>query len=298
MTTTAPPLPATLSETGKATSPGVYDGMPAEIYHADPVPGGSLSSTGARRLLPPSCPALLKWDLDHPQAPRKEFDLGTAAHRLVLGDGPELVRIDADEWRSNAVKAEVAAARAAGAVPLKPAEYEQVHAMAAAIRRHPLAAALFAEGSGKPEQSLFWRDERTGVNCRARLDWLGEPTGGRLILPDFKSARSASRKAFERSVLDYRYDQQADWYSKGVRALGLAEDVAFVFVVQEKTPPYLINVIELSSMWLLMAEDRNRRALETYQRCTETGVWPGYSDDVEMVTPPSWLETEHEREYR
>jgi len=30
--------------------PGLYD-LPEHIYHADPVPGGSLSSTGARRLL-------------------------------------------------------------------------------------------------------------------------------------------------------------------------------------------------------------------------------------------------------
>lgn len=37
------------------TEPGVYD-LPAEVYHADPVEGGSLSSTGARKLLPPSCP--------------------------------------------------------------------------------------------------------------------------------------------------------------------------------------------------------------------------------------------------
>jgi len=34
----------------QVTAPGVYD-IPAEAYHADPVPGGSLSASGARDLL-------------------------------------------------------------------------------------------------------------------------------------------------------------------------------------------------------------------------------------------------------
>ena len=38
--------------------PGVYDGLDEAAYHADPVPGGSLSASGAKLLLPPSCPAL------------------------------------------------------------------------------------------------------------------------------------------------------------------------------------------------------------------------------------------------
>ncbi len=33
------------------TAPGVYV-IPADDYHADPVPGGSISASGARRILP------------------------------------------------------------------------------------------------------------------------------------------------------------------------------------------------------------------------------------------------------
>ncbi|MGW9447058.1 hypothetical protein, partial [Bacillus mobilis] len=47
------------------TRPGVYDGIPEAVYHRDPVPGGSLSSSGARKLLAPSCPALFKYDQEH-----------------------------------------------------------------------------------------------------------------------------------------------------------------------------------------------------------------------------------------
>src|SRR5690554_8211709 len=71
--------------------PGLYD-LPEHIYHADPVPGGSLSSTGARRLLERS--ALFRYEQDHPPAPRPQLELGTAAYNLVLSVVPELAMID------------------------------------------------------------------------------------------------------------------------------------------------------------------------------------------------------------
>ncbi|MGW2371772.1 PD-(D/E)XK nuclease-like domain-containing protein [Kitasatospora sp. NPDC001683] len=275
------------------TEPGVYD-LPAEVYHADRT---SLSSTGARKLLS-ATPAKFKHELDYPEPPKKAFDIGTAAHRLVLGDGPDLVLVDHPVWNTKLAKAEVAEAREAGAVPLKRDEWEQVHAMAAELRRHPLAAALFDPDYGKPEQSLFWTDKATGVPCRARLDWLDNARGGRLLLPDLKTATDASTAKFEKSVLDFRYDQQADFYMDAVLQLGLADDVSFVFVVQEKQPPYLVNVIELATPWLLMAADRNKRAREIYAECTASGVWPGYGTEVSMASAPDWLLALHEREYR
>jgi hypothetical protein len=50
-------MTATLDRT-VITQPGVYD-LPADVYHADPVPpelGGSLSSSGAKLLLPRPAP--------------------------------------------------------------------------------------------------------------------------------------------------------------------------------------------------------------------------------------------------
>lgn len=278
-----------MTEPIEITGPGVYDGLPSEAYHAHP----SLSSSGARRLLPPSCPALFKYEQDHPSGPKKVFELGHAAHKLVLGEGPELVRIDADEWRTKAVKEEVAEARAAGAVPLKPAEYDQVQEMAAALRDHPFAGRLFTPGQGLPEQSLFWNDERTGVPLRARLDWLPILSdGGRLLIPDYKTTRDASPEAISKTVHDLGYHQQARWYLDAVKALGLAgaQEPAFLFVMQEKTPPYLVTVTELTDMTLHIGGALNRWAIDIFQRCTEAGQWPGYADDVVYTSLPPWAE--------
>lgn len=281
------------------TKPGVYD-MPAETYLADPVPGGSLSSSGARKLLPPSCPAKYRWELDHPPAPRPEWDFGHAAHKLILGAGPDIVVIDAADWKTKAAREDRDAAYAADQVPMLAADYEQVQAMEKALLEHPVASKLFAPGTGRPEQSLFWVDEPTGIWRRARLDWLRNPGPGRLITPDYKTTRAADLDSIARSVHLFGYFQQAAWYLDGVHALGLAEEgeSAFVLVFQEKAAPYLITVVELDVMALRLGRELNRRAIELYAQCRQADRWPGYSDGIELIPLPVWAENKLLEEIR
>ena len=72
-------MTATAAERIELTEPGQYGGVTPEVYHADPVFGGSLSSSGARALLPPSCPALFRHKQLHGEPPKAEFDFGHAA---------------------------------------------------------------------------------------------------------------------------------------------------------------------------------------------------------------------------
>lgn len=106
--------------------------------------------------------------------PREEekFDIGKAAHALLL-EGEAAVRvIPFDDWRTNAAKDEREAARAEGRIPLLAKHWEGVEAMRAAaygqLEGLDVQPTLFTDG--KPEQTLVWEDN--GVLCRARLDWL------------------------------------------------------------------------------------------------------------------------------
>jgi hypothetical protein len=281
---------ATLIDTGIDT-PGVYT-MTADEYHADPVAGGSLSSTGARRLLPPSCPAKFRWEQDHGAPPKRHFDLGHAAHQLVLGDaGAEIVVIDADSYRTKAAQADRDDAYEAGAIPLLPAEHDQVKAMAASVLAHPIASRLFNPQRGRPEVALIWRDHSTGIWRRARFDWLPDAGPGRLIIPDLKTCASADPDALSKAVAQHGYHQQSAWYRDGAIALGLGgEDTAFVFVCVEKTPPYVVTVIELDHVAMRIGAARNRRALSIYEHCSTTGHWPPYSEDIEQISLPVWAE--------
>lgn len=154
------------------TEPGVYD-IPAEDYHRDPVVGGSLSSSGARKLMAPSCPALFKAWRDEPADDHAEyFDVGKAAHAVALGVGDPIEVIDADGWKTKAAREQRDAAYAAGRTPVLTAQWEAVEAMATRLREHAVAGPLMAPGAGRPEQTIVWRDKTSGVWCRALVDWL------------------------------------------------------------------------------------------------------------------------------
>jgi hypothetical protein len=276
--------------TETAFKPGAYDGMPESTYHGDPVPGGSLSASGAKLLLPPSCPALYAYRRDHPKV-SAEFDFGTAAHRYVLGVGPKIRHVDARDWRTKAAQKEAEDARAAGQVPLLAADVAKVHGMAAALREHPIAGAIFdPERGGKAEQSLFWDDPESGIWRRARLDWLPAPDPlRRLILADYKTTPDASPAAIRKHVANFGYYMQAAQYIDGVCAVGIDADPAFLFVFQEKTAPYLITVAELDEPAIQAGRERNARACEIWRDCTETGTWPGYTDEIELISLPAWM---------
>jgi PDDEXK-like domain of unknown function (DUF3799) len=276
------------------TVPGIYDGLTNAEYHRDPIPEGSLSVSGAKKLLAPSTPAAFKYSLDHPQEHKRAFDYGTAAHSIVLeGDESGLVILDYKDYRTKDAQEQQAKAYEENKTPLLTKEVEQVREMADAIRRHPIAGRLF--GSGKPEQSAFWQDPETGVWRRARFDWLPEISSSRrLIIPDYKTSVSADPYKFAKTCWDYRYHMQDPWYRDAITQMNLHDDVAFVFVVQEKTAPYTVNVIELDITAVRTGRDLNRRALTTYANCAANNHWPDYTG-ITQISLPIGAEYEAER---
>jgi hypothetical protein len=256
--------------------PGVYDDLDEATYHADP----ALSASGAKRLLPPSCPARFKWERDNGGRPnRREFDFGHAAHAAVLGVGLELVVVEAKDWRTKAAQEKRDAAYAEGKCPILAEEKARVDEMAAALREHPVASVLL--------------DAQRGLDRRARFDWLPNPTDGRMVLPDYKTTASAEPRKFHRSIFDFGYDVQAVYYMDAVRAAGLADDVEFQFIAQETKPPYLITVHTLDDIALRVARERVDAACALFVKCTTTNNWPGYSEDVEYAAAPDWLAAEY-----
>jgi PDDEXK-like uncharacterized protein DUF3799 len=274
-------------------APGIYPDVPEDVYHALP----SLSASGAKLLLPPSAPAVFHYRRQHPEH-RREYDLGHAAHKKVLGAGADIVVVDAADYKTKAAREARDGAYAAGKVPLLPHEDAQTDEMAAAVMRHAVAGALFAAGRGEPEQTLIWRDEATGVMRRARLDWMTRLGGGRLLIGDLKSAARAAVEFLPKVVHDFCYYQQAAWYLDAVRALGLGDESAdFVFVFVEKTPPYLVQLARLDDQALAIGAARNRQALEIFRDCQASGIWPGYDTDIAVIGLPAWAARKYEESY-
>ena len=270
------------------TEPGVRWDMPEDNYHADPVAKGSLSHSMAKLIAQPGGPAKLRWQLDHPKPYRKVFDFGHAAHALVLGTGPELWPIPEDHLASNGAtsttkaKDFIAQARSAGAVPLKPAEYQQVKDMALALARDDDAVEVVAATDARHEVSAFTVDPITGLFLRCRFDTIAPHSMG-----DYKTAVDANPDHFDRVALRHGYHQQAAWYSDTATDLGLTDpDAPFRFVAQEKEPPYLVGVVTLDADFIQIGRDANRAAIDLYAHCLATNTWPGYQPKT--ISAPPW----------
>jgi hypothetical protein len=273
-----------------APATGVFE-MTDEEYFGPQLASTTLSSTGAKELLKPGGPARFRHQLDNPAPkPRREFDLGHAVHTLVLGAGPLMVQVDAEEWRTKAVKELVAEVRAAGAIPIRPSDWDAAYAMYAAVKAHPIAAKLLTQG--EPERTLIWQDPATGVMCRAKADWL-RPDG----IVDLKTAESAAPDALSRAAHNYGYAIQSAFYLRGFRLLNLDAAVQrepyFVHIAVEKEPPYLVHVNQLTERAIAWGDRQVSAALEIYRDCTAAGVWPGYpTDEITDIDLPAWIKTE------
>ena len=270
------------------SEPGIFHDVSESVYHGDsglaPHLGRSLSVSGAKTLL--KSPALFDYQRDHGRPPKDVFDFGHVAHKYVLGIGDQVVRVEAEDWRSKDARAAKVEARIRGQIPILAADDDRAKAMAAAVRAHPVAGKLFTEG--EPEQSAYWVDERTGVTRRARFDWLRHDG-----ITDLKTAVEASPAAVSKAIANYGYDMQDAWYGDALEAL-TGERVPFRFVFVEKSPPYLIAVYELDEESRTVGRIRNDEALALYAQCSADDSWPGYPEVIQSISTPTW----HTRPYQ
>lgn len=281
------------------TEPGIYD-MPAEDYHADPVPDGSLSSTGARTLVK-RCPASYDFDQHKPEDQKKKhFVLGSAAHLMVLEPekfAEKIHVVDADDWRTKAAKEERDQATADGKTALLNKDLLALKSMRDVIWKDAVICRAFEDSVY--EKSLFWRDAETGIMCRCRPDVL--PLSAP-YMADYKTTTDASPDAFARSIYDHGYHQQAAWYLEGFERLYNRSLDNFWFIAQETSAPYLTSIHRVSPYGLQIGRALNQRAKRIWKHCKETGQWPGFLPDFSgkqiffQAEPPPWVAKTYEQQ--
>ncbi len=281
---------ADTTEAGVPTRDGIYGWIPEDLYHSD---RASLSVSGAKLLLPPSCPAKFRYQMDNPRKPKREFDFGHLAHRLILGKGAEIAVLDpkvhglkkdgtvADSPRACAGwKAAEAEARGRGQTPVHIEDYRRAEAMAEKVLTHPECGPWF--NAGEAEQSGYAADSVTGTRLRGRADWIT----GELIV-DVKTSITANPAELERKFWQFGYFMQDAWY-RDLFGAATGASFDFRFVVVEKQPPHIVTVIEYDAEAIAEGRRQNRRAIDLYHRCHETGHWPDYADDVVSLSLPYW----------
>lgn len=274
----------------------IVNDMPERDYHAHP----ALSSTGARRLL--ESPARFNYWRTHQEPGKQSFDVGTAVHTKVLGVGAGTIAYpDEHVTASGSVSTKAATVawadeqRANGLTPIAPAQAARVDGMAEAVLAHPTARALF-EQPGAAEASVFATDADTGVEMRARFDWLARPKTSAASADLKTTTKLASADGFARTVGAYGYDVQQEFYQRALVNAGW-DRTPFLFVVVESEAPHLVAVHQLDIEWRQMGAAKVQRALELYAECSQSGIWTGYPTETQLLSPPNYLVYQHEDEY-
>lgn len=287
-----------VTEAGVPARDGVYGFVDADTYHAD---RGSLSVSGAKLLLPPSCPAKFRWKMDNEQKPKKIWDFGHVAHHLILGKGAQFAVLDPDVhglkadgspsekptatgmWREAERDA-----RSRGRIPIHRDDHAKAVAIAAAVLGDPEAAPIFA--SGQAEMSLYVTDPITGIRLRGRMDWINHDyhQDGTVLVDDVKTSNTADPFELEKKFYDLGYWMQRAWYEDLLILAGLAERVDFVFTVVEKDEPHVVTNVRYMNEAVDAGRSANRDAINLYARCLETGKWPGYVDNIVTIGLPPW----------
>lgn len=258
---------------------GVYFDLAEDIYRsADGVNISSLKDMG-------KSPAHYLAKLTEPKAePTPAQVFGTLLHRAALEphklDGSFAVKPEGMTFTTKEGKAW----RDAQTFPIITAEQnEALKGAAVSVASHPAAAAIL-EGARR-EVSVFRRVIRNtpdGLLLKGRLDIVAEDSQGATTIADIKTTEDASPDGFARSIAAFGYAQQAAFY------MDLLEASFFVFIAVEKTPPYAVGVYCLDAESIALGREKNQRHLDLLEKCTESGVWPAYSKEIETITLPRW----------
>ncbi len=274
---------------------GLVYGMDEITYHA---PKDELSSTGAKLLL--EAPAKFKYQvIDGHREHKDAYDLGSAVHARVLGVGSTVKEYPEEHLTPSGNVSTKAATvawaeeqRAEGFVLISPGEAVKVQQMYDSIMAN-VDARVLLEADGDSEVSAFATCPETGVRLRARADRL--PKKHNVIIDVKTVAGSAAEVEFAKTIFNLGYDVSAGQYIDVFNYVeGFERD--FVFIVVEKSPPYLANVVMMTHAYIEMGRTKSMESRRRYKRGIERGEWPGYSG-LHRVEPPMFAVYDFQDKY-
>ena len=220
-------------------------------------------------------PAHYKASLTEPPKTSTAFDVGTLVHQLVLEKIKGWAIVEGNR-NSKAVKEMIETAKSIGKIAIKPGEDEAILKMAKSVSNNKYGKYL-GRDTERSELAGFAEDPETGLMLKAKFDYAPK-TGS--VLFDLKTTADASPKKFNWSAKDFGYDIQAVHYMHVAKLCGLDYD-QFIFVVVEKSAPYLTASYILEDETRERAENRYRMLLESFKECKDSNDFSqGYDEEL------------------
>lgn len=224
-------------------------------------------------------PAHFKYNLDHPQEKTEALIFGSAIHKYLLEPldfENEYAVIPARIDRRTKLGKEAYQEfmeENAGKELISLDTFKVIAYMVNKLNNDQDVKKLL--NNATKEQVFTWIDPATNEKCKVKADAITEIEGMPYII-DYKTTQSCEDGHFERTARKYGYDFQAGMYCEGIEANTL-EKHGFIFIAQEKTPPYLHRIYICSQEFIDKGKDKYHELLGYYHNCKTKDTWPGYS---------------------
>lgn len=162
------------------------------------------------------------------------------------------------------------------------AHYVKAKCYADAVNNHEFKQYL--QQGYRVENSIFFRHELTGLQCKVRPDaWLGD------IVIDLKTAADGSYKSFQSSAINNGYFLQAGMIKRALESLNKPLK-NFIFVVVEKKEPYAIGIYKLDDEALEYGANEFDTLMVELNKYIQKNEFPDYG--IQTLSIPAWLKSE------
>lgn len=277
------------------SEPGVYSGVPMDVYHGQLTVGPSISSSGLRTIDGES-PAHF-FDASYlnpdraPDEDKPHFTLGSAVHTLLMRESGFAERFIVrpaqwTDWRKAEARDWRDAVISEGLGVLTQVDLEVIKGIARQMAADPFVR----DGGfdGLAEHSIVWRDPETGVWLKARPDVWNVTAR---VVTDLKTISSADGISCRKAIGEHSYHVQLGLIAEGIEVLtGEKVDDGCVLAFAEKKRPYCVNIKPVDPQAVWIGRQIVRRAVRKFAECLERQEWSGYEDSGRVAHLPAWLE--------
>lgn len=300
----------TLAANEKITAPGFYN-ISLDRHHSQPCDGPSLTSGVLRKMelaTPADVWAFSKLNSDRwEQEDKTALRLGRAMaayveggmdevskHFLVLPEDkprrPTASQISAynDGKITDANKKSVEFWAAMDADPrdqITDAEQKMIENMGKVLAADPMASAVMG---GIPEVTMAYQDDQTGLWLLSRPDTVNFDG----TVTDYKKINTQGRpfnyRLLDNRITDHGYDMQLAFAAEVFELLTGEWPSSAGVIAQWDAPPHHVILREISEEDLRIGQFRNRRAINRFAECLQSGHWPGPGDDPGVYQRPQW----------
>lgn len=286
---------------GEHLTPGIYSphDVPMARYVADDLCAVPTLSCGVARLLVGRTSAHAREEHprlnpDYEEITSDAFDLGSACHDWLLGDGANIQWGDFPDFRSKIAKDWRETVRECDEIPMLEKHRERIERVCMRAKEQIKALPIAKDWSRAENEVTViasvgetpYASAGGGVLCRCRPDRWADALQ---IVFHYKTT-GADAANYAGIYTRAGFDFTAAWYR---RLCGGRQ----IFLVQEMQPPYLLQAYEATEVSLDIVDRKVQYALDLWKACLESDLWPGYPPTIREIYPfesreDAWIERE------